>query len=179
MELRSNNGDKVTALSTDDSVELTCEMSGFIRQDESLTWVGPEGQTITSGISFLNNASSPEAAADGSDVLVPSRISTLVISNPVASDSGNYTCRVSDTLQSVTIELFVNGSVTLDPMTPSKYIKIVSCMYIDPAMWRIPFHTSHNNPPTYYSFTCYCSNINLLCCVTTSELPFVSLPICK
>ena len=129
VELRSNNGDKVTAFSTDNSVELTCEMSGFIRPDESLTWVGPEGQTITSGISFSNNASSPEAAADGSDVLVPSRISTLVISNPVASDSGNYTCRVSDTLQSVTIELFVNGSVTLDPMTPGKYIKIVSCMY--------------------------------------------------
>ena len=128
-DLRSNNGDKVTALSTDNSVELTCEMSGFIRPDESLTWEGPDGQIIMSGISFSNNASSPQAAADGSAFLVPSRISTLVISNPVASDSGNYTCRVSDTLQSVTIELFVNGSVTLDPMTSSKYIKIVSCMY--------------------------------------------------
>ena len=121
VELRSNNGDKVTALSTDNSVELTCEMSGFIRPDESLTWVGPEGQIIMSGISFSNNASSPEAAADGSDVLVPSRISTLVISNPVASDSGNYTCRINETLQSVTIELFVNGSVTRDPTSSSKF----------------------------------------------------------
>ena len=130
MELRSNNGDKVTAFSIDNSVELTCEMSGFIRPDEFLTWVGPDGQTISSGISFSNNASSPQAAADGSALLVPSRISTLVISNPIASDSGNYTCRVSDTLQSVTIKLFVNGSVTLDPMTSSKYIKIVSCICI-------------------------------------------------
>ena len=178
MELRSNNGDKMTAFSTDNSVELTCEMSGFIRPDESLTWEGPDGRIIMSGNSFLNNASSPEAAADGSDDLVPSRISTLVISNPVASDSGNYTCRVSDTLQSVTIELFVNGSVTLDPMTSGKYIKIVSCI-IDPARWRIPFHTSLYKSPIYYSFTCYCSNTKLLCCVTTSEFPFVSLPICK
>ena len=125
MELQSNvNDNRLVASPNDVSVELACEMSGFIRRDESLTWVGPTGQTVVSGSNrhqiTYTNGTSPQGAANGSDILVPTRVSTLTISNPEPSDSGNYTCRVIETLQAVAIELIVNGSLSADSTTTRK-----------------------------------------------------------
>ena len=125
VELQSNvNGNRLVASSSDVSVELACEMSGFIRPDDSLTWVGPTGQTIVSGsnrhqITYTDGASL-QGAANGSEDLVPTRVSTLRISNPEPSDTGNYTCRVSEAFQAVAIELIVNGSLSADSTTTSK-----------------------------------------------------------
>ena len=118
----------------DSAVTLDCEMSAFIRPDNSLMWTGPSGQNIAGGtgkfqITFSDG--SPDAAVDGSDVLVPSRVSTLTITNPEPSDSGTYTCSVIDTSEAVTIELMVNGSsrlTTTRPLTTtSKFQKSTSC----------------------------------------------------
>ena len=87
----------VNATMNDSMVALECEMRAYIRPDSSLIWEGPGGRRIASGtgkhqITFSDG--SQGAAVNGTGVLVPSRVSTLVISNPKPSDTGTYTCRV-------------------------------------------------------------------------------------
>ena len=99
----------------DSTIALYCEMSAFIRSDSSLIWEGPVGQRINGGtgkhqITFSDG--SPDAAANGGGVLVPSRVSTLTITNPEPSDAGTYTCSVMDTSEAVILELQVNGSTS-------------------------------------------------------------------
>ena len=97
----------------DSMVVLECEMRAFIRPDSSLIWEGPDGQRIAGGtgkhqITFSDG--SPMTAANGSGELVPSRVSTLVISNSEPSDAGTYTCRVLGVSNAVvTIDLLVDG----------------------------------------------------------------------
>ncbi len=113
VELLSNSS-AVNATMNDSTVELHCEMRAFIRPDSSLQWEGPGGQRITSGrekyeITFSDG--SLDAAANGGRVLVPSRVSTLTITNPEPSDAGTYTCSVMGAGDSVvTIDLLVDGS---------------------------------------------------------------------
>ena len=102
----------------DDSVEVSCEMRAFIHPDSSLIWEGPGGQRITGSskhhITFTNGL--PVEAADGSDLLVPSRVSTLTIFNPEPSDTGTYTCSVNNmgTNQTVTVVVSVNNGTTFN-----------------------------------------------------------------
>ena len=93
------------------TIALCCEMRAFIRPDSSLIWEGPGGQRISGGtgkhqITFSDG--SPNAAANGFVLLVPSRVSTLTITNPEPSDAGTYTCSVMGTSEAVTIELDTN-----------------------------------------------------------------------
>ena len=101
-----------TATSNDSSVEMSCEMSQFIRPDEFLIWQGPGGETIDSSnryeITYMNGTAN--RAANGSSMPVSSRVSTLTISDPIPSDSGTYTCTVMGTSQAQTINLIVTGS---------------------------------------------------------------------
>ena len=125
MQLLANAAeDRVNTSSNDASVELACEMRQYIRPDNFLTWERPGGQTITSGtnryqIIFTNG--SPNEAANGKANLIPSRVSTLVISNPEPADAGTYTCRVMGTSQVVAIQLVVNGSVSANPTSGSLF----------------------------------------------------------
>ena len=85
-------------------------MSQFIRPDDFFIWETPSGQRIVSEsnkyrITFRNGT--PNSAANGSSVLVPSRVSTLIISNPVSSDSGGYTCRVTGTAESAIVNVAI------------------------------------------------------------------------
>ena len=119
MQLLSNTSeDRVCASSKDASVELACEMRQYIRPDNFLTWEGPGSQVITSGTNrrqIVFSDGLPNAAiAIGIFNFVPSRISTLVISNPEPADTGTYTCRVIGMSQVVAIELEVNGSDTIE-----------------------------------------------------------------
>ena len=103
----------VNATMNDSMVALECEMRAYIRPDSSLIWERPGGQRIASGmdkhqITFSDG--SPMTAANGGGELVPSRVSTLVISNPEPSDAGTYTCRVLDVINAVvTVDLLVDG----------------------------------------------------------------------
>ena len=110
---------EIQASVNDSSIEMSCEMSQFIRPDSFLVWEGPSGQRINSDrgkyqITFKNGT--PDAAANGSSNLVSSRLSTLIIniSNPMSSDSGSYTCRVLGTAQSATIDVNVTGQESQD-----------------------------------------------------------------
>ena len=102
----------VNATMNDSMVVLECEMRAFIRPDSSLIWEGPGGQRIASGtdkhqITFSDGSSL--TAANGGGELVPSRVSTLVISNPEPSDAGTYTCRVLGVTNAVVaIDLLVD-----------------------------------------------------------------------
>ena len=129
VELQSN--DSIVVATTDDaSTEMSCEMGAFIRPDSSLIWEGPGGERITPGrtnkhqITFTNG--SPDAAVNGSFMLFPSRLCTLIISNPEPSDNGTYTCSVVGTDQAVTIELVVlnNASTTVTPTASTTRLDI-------------------------------------------------------
>ena len=102
----------------DSTIVLYCEMRAFIRPDSSLIWEGPVGQGILTGgtgkhqITFSDGA--PNSAANGGGVLVPSRVSSLTITNPEPSDAGTYTCSVMGTSETVTIELMMNGTNRID-----------------------------------------------------------------
>ena len=124
VELLSNSS-TVTVVSTMDdlsTVALYCEMRAFIRPDSSLIWEGPGGRRITDEmekyeITFSDG--SPEAAANGRISLVPSRVSTLTITNLEPSDAGTYTCSVTGTTEAVTMELIVNGTNRVDIVNTS------------------------------------------------------------
>ena len=111
MELLSDMS-AINATMNDSMVALECEMRAFIRPDNTLIWEGPGGQRIAGGtgkhqITFSNGSSL--TAANGSGQLVPSRVSTLVISNLEPSDAGTYTCRVVGVTNSVVaIDLLVD-----------------------------------------------------------------------
>ena len=121
VELLSNSM-TVTIVNTmdDNIVALQCEMRAFIQPDSSLIWEGPGGQRITGGtdkhqITFSDG--SPDAAANGGAALVPSRVSTLTISNSELSDAGIYTCTVMGTSQAIAFNLLVNSTVINDSST--------------------------------------------------------------
>ena len=102
----------VNATIDDGVVVLECEMRAYIRPDSSLIWEGPGGQRIAGGtgkhqITFSDG--SQGTAANGSAELVPSRVSTLVISNPEPSDTVTYTCRVLGVTNPVAIDLLVDS----------------------------------------------------------------------
>ena len=105
-----------TQVSTFDSatqVSLSCEMSLYLRPDKDLQWFR-DGQLIsTSGrhsISYTDGT--PMMGQIGGDTVTSSRLSTLVISQPETSDSGNYTCAIRNTQHSKDIQLAVDGSGT-------------------------------------------------------------------
>ena len=105
----------VMATTSDSTVELSCEMSTFIRPDSSLIWEGPDNQILTSEtgkyqITFSNG--SRDMAVDGSGTLVPSRVSTLTISNPEKSDQGVYSCSVMGTNKTIDLVIMINDTKT-------------------------------------------------------------------
>ena len=102
------------ATTSDATVELSCEMSAFIRPDTSLIWEGPDNQILANGmkhqITFSNG--SRYTAVDGSGRLVPSRVSTLIISNPDKSDQGVYTCSIMGTNATIDLVIMINDANT-------------------------------------------------------------------
>ncbi len=97
------------ATTADSTVELSCEMSAFIRPDSSLIWEGPDNQRLTGGtgkyqITFSNGSS--DTAVNGT--LVPSRVSTLTVSNPDRSDQGVYTCSIMGTNKTIDLMIMIN-----------------------------------------------------------------------
>ncbi len=100
----------VTILDNASFVELSCDMSNYIRPDDQLQWFR-DGKMITSGqarrqITFMDGTESGQL---GGLVTQSLRVSMLTISNPVLSDTGPYNCRVMGTTESVDIALIVQS----------------------------------------------------------------------
>ena len=111
--------------SSDPAAVLSCEMMAYIQPDSSLLWEGPSDRRITGGTGkyqIVFSDGSPRAAVNGSSDLVPSRVSTLTITNPEPSDAGTYTCTVMGTTEAVTIELTVNESISQSTTISKSYI---------------------------------------------------------
>ena len=113
VELQTNNSTVAPSVN-DSSVDLSCEMSAFIRPDSSVIWEGPGGQRIaddgTGKYHITFSDGSPEQAVNRSTELVPSRVSTLTVFNLEPSDAGDYTCSVIGTDQAITIQLIMDDS---------------------------------------------------------------------
>ena len=95
-------------------VELSCDMSAYIRPDDQLQWFR-DGEMITSGqdrrqITFMDGAGRGQF---GGLTTQSSRVLVLTISNPILSDTGTYNCRVIGTTESVDIALIVQSSALL------------------------------------------------------------------
>ena len=158
MELLSNASTIIATMKFNDTdtISLYCEMREFIRPDSFLIWEGPGGQIINGGmgkhqITFSNG--SVGAAINGGGMLVPSRVSTLTITNPNSSDAGTYTCRVIGTSEVITIELIVNGRtstrsgilqlIIITILTGLLIITIPAAMY---GLYALNKSTSDSNP---------------------------------
>lgn len=101
----------VTAMDTDEDIDLRCEMSAYIRPDEHLEWFR-DGQIIVSGANrrVVSYTDGTLMGQNGEIRVGFSRVSVLTISRPTMADSGPYTCSVMGTSQSVSISLQVTTS---------------------------------------------------------------------
>ena len=93
-------------------VSLSCEMSLYLHPDEDLQWFRGE-QLITASndrytVSYTNGTDG--MGQFGGDAPGPSRVSTLIISEPHSSDSDTYTCAIRDTEHSQDIQLTVQSA---------------------------------------------------------------------
>ena len=100
---------EVTTQDNATNISLSCEMSLYLRPDDDLQWF--RGELITGNTEkytiIYSDGSSLMGQFEG--VIGSSRISTLVISEPQMSDSGNYTCTIRDTEHSQDIQLTVES----------------------------------------------------------------------
>ena len=103
---------EVTASTTDSEAVLRCEMTDYIRPDESLQWFRGE-QPITNGgrHTIVYEDGTPFRALNGGSNFVPGRVSVLNISDPVVTDSGVYTCQIQGTAVSADIRLSITEGV--------------------------------------------------------------------
>ena len=98
----------ITVNDTESEVELSCEMTLFVREDEDLQWFR-DGQMIENSgrrtVAYRNGT--PNAAQRGGNTVIPGRVAVLTISNPVVEDSGTYTCGIAGTNESLDVQLSV------------------------------------------------------------------------
>ena len=83
-----------------ESVQLGCEMKGFLRPDEDLLWYKDhELLTPIKGRSYsiAIKDGTLGAGQDGRNETVHSRLSMLSIKHPKVDDSGVYSCKIRGT----------------------------------------------------------------------------------
>ena len=113
VELTADEPDVIT-FDNVTNISLSCEMSLYLHPDADLQWFR-ERQLITTDnerhtITYTNGS---KLGQFGETKLGPSRISTLVISEPHLFDSANYTCAIRNTEHSQDIQLTVESAGTL------------------------------------------------------------------
>ena len=84
---------------TTKSVQLGCEMTGYLRPDEDLEWYKGSHllplKDATYSVSFMEGT--PDAGQNGENGTVHGRLSVLNINNPTIADSGVYRCKIRGT----------------------------------------------------------------------------------
>ena len=92
-------------------VAISCEMSLYLRPDEDMQWFR-EGQLINTNTErhTITSTNGSKLGQFRETEVGPSRISTLVISEPQLSDSANYTCAIRNTEHSQDIQLTVESA---------------------------------------------------------------------
>ena len=94
------------------SVQLGCEMKGYLRPDKDLNWY-KDGQLLPlDGVShsvFVKEGS-PGAGQNGKNRTVHSRISVLSINDPSVVNSGVYSCQIRGTKMEANMSLTVAKS---------------------------------------------------------------------
>ena len=90
-------------------ITLNCDMRYYIHPDTDFQWMRG-GQRINPNDKYNITYSEgfPQRGQMGGNDLVSSRFSSLMIRNLESSDSGNYTCFVEGTDQSVNFQLNIN-----------------------------------------------------------------------
>lgn len=112
---------RVESATTANAVTLLCGMRDYIRPDEQFQWF--RGEVL---VSALNDRYSVRyvdgftTAQNGLSTFSPSRLTGLVISNPVVSDTDTYTCAVNGTSQFATVELIVTDPTGEDYLVMQK-----------------------------------------------------------
>ncbi len=109
MNLATNASTQVTVNDSENEVQLSCEMTLFIREDEDLQWF-KDDLLIRSGTdryTVTYKDGTPSASQKGGTRFVSGRVAVLTISNPVEDDSGQYTCALRGTEESIDFQLSV------------------------------------------------------------------------
>ena len=105
------NASEVYTFDNATEVELSCEMSLYLRPDEDLQWF-KDGELIVTenryDITYTDG--SRNRGQFGGIALGLTRVSTLIISEPQQSDSATYNCAIQGTNQSQNIKLIVEES---------------------------------------------------------------------
>lgn len=96
--------------STTKSVQLGCEMTGYLRPDQDLEWYKGSHLLPQEGGSYsvIFKEGTPGAGQNGGNGTVHSRLSMLNINNPTVADSGVYRCRIRGTKAEATMSLAVS-----------------------------------------------------------------------
>lgn len=94
---------------TTSSVELGCEMSGYLRPDEDIQWYKDDHPFSLKGVrhSFSIKEGTIGAGQNGGNETIHSRLSVLTIRRPTVADSGVYGCRVRGTTAETSMSLTV------------------------------------------------------------------------
>ena len=92
------------------SIQLGCEMMGFLRPDKDLQWYNGSQLLPLEGAnhSVIVKEGTPGAGQSGQNGTVHSRLSVLNINNPTVADSGVYSCKVRGTNTEATMSLTIS-----------------------------------------------------------------------
>lgn len=99
----------VGAEDTTKSVQLGCEMTGYLRPDEDLAWYKGNYLLPLKGATYsvIFMEGTPGAGQNGENGTVHGRLSMLNINHPTVADSGVYRCKIRGTNTEATMSLAI------------------------------------------------------------------------
>ena len=130
------NAANITVSTHATEVSLSCEMSLYIHPDENLQWFH-DGEliNITQTERNISYSFGEGVGQFGADSTQPSRVSTLRISEPQISDTGVYTCAISNTERSKDIELtVVPGKFKSPLLLVNQACMLLYSVFADPSL---------------------------------------------
>ena len=114
-----------------ESVQLGCEMKGFLRPDEDLLWYKGNTQLIPAEEGSYSAAvkdGTPGTGQDGRNETVSGRLSVLSIKHPKVGDSGVYSCKIRGTDAVANILMTVNKLDIEGEKADINTFEVLECM---------------------------------------------------